>query len=229
MSELLLEDLDRDGAFREAMEKAFPMTRADFLRKAAIGGGALLAAVAAPGPTALSKQDDTSILNFDLTFEYMQAGFYTEAEMVGTVDAMGPDRARAAKVFGAHERAHVKILQGALGDAAVKKPFFDYQGVTESIEEFTRTMVAMEDLTTALLAGQTARIRSRGLVAAVFSLLTVEARHAAWVRHVAGVPVVGPAFDRPRSLRQVDEVVQATGFLGRRGTLRARGAPAFTG
>ena len=229
MTDLTLGQLDPDGALRDAFDQVHRTSRADFLRTAALGGGALLAAVALPAPPARGRQDDTSILNFDLTFEYMQAGFYTEAEMVGTIAKMDPDRARAAKVFGAHERAHVKILQDVLGDAAVKKPFFDYHGVTEDVDKFTRTMVAMEDLTTALLAGQTPRITSRGLVTALFSLLTVEARHASWVRHVAGFRPVGPAFDEPKSLAEVDDVVQATGFLGERGTLRARGAPAFTG
>jgi hypothetical protein len=229
MSDLTLEQLDEDGAFRDAMDRVYGDSRADFLKKAAIGGSALLAALWSPPPPARAKQDDTSILNFDLTFEYMQAAFYTEAEQVGTVDAMPPERARWARVFGAHERAHVRILKGALADAAVSKPFFNFRGVTEDEGEFTKTVVAMEDLTTALLAGQTPRVRSRGLVSALFSLLTVEARHAAWVRHVVGFQPVAGAFDEPRSLREVDSVVGSTNFLSKPPLMHARGAPRFTG
>jgi hypothetical protein len=160
----------------------------------------------------------------------MQAAFYTEAERTGTVAAMPPERARWARVFGAHERAHVGIIKDVLGDAAVRKPFFNFRGVTEDEDRFTRTVVAMEDLTTALLAGQTARLRSRGLVAALFSLLTVEARHAAWVRHVVGVRPVASAFDQPKTLAEVDRVVASTNFLpGGRPSMHARGAPRFTG
>jgi hypothetical protein len=229
MQELILEDVDQDGAFLDAIASTHGHTRAEFLRRAAIGGGALLAGLASPPPESMARVADSGILNFDLTFEYMQANFYTEAERVGTVAAMSPRQARWARVFGAHERAHVKILQDVLGSKAVKKPFFNFQGVTEDIDRFTKTAVAMEDLTTALLAGQAARFRSRGLVAAIFSLLTVEARHAAWVRHLSGfVPVAG-AFDEPKSLGQVGRVVEATNFIDSFPRTRAKGAMRFTG
>jgi hypothetical protein len=229
MNDLTLEELDRDGAFREAFDRVHRQSRAEFLGKAVVGGGALMAAVAVAPPPARAKKDDTEILNFDLAFEYMQAGFYTEAERVGTVDRLPANQARAARVFGTHERAHVEILKQVLGAAAIKKPFFNYRGVTEDPDDFIRTVVALEDLTTALLAGQSARLRSRQLIAAVFSLLTVEARHAAWVRHVAGTLPVGPAFDEPKTLAEVDEVIESTNFRARRPTTKGAGAPRFTG
>ena len=226
---LTLGDIDQDGAFTDAVAKVHGPTRAEFLRKAAVGGGALLAALAAPPPEALARADDTSILNFDLAFEYMQATFYTETERVGTIDRMRPEMARWARVFGAHERAHVRIIKSVLGEAAVKKPFFNFRGVTEDEDEFVRTAVAMEDITTALLAGQTPRLDSRPLVSALFSLLTVEARHAAWVRHVVGTnPVVG-AFDEPKSMGEVADVVDSTNFFARRPITAVQGAPRFTG
>ncbi|MFN2489750.1 MAG: ferritin-like domain-containing protein [Actinomycetota bacterium] len=229
MSDFTLEELDQDGAFCDALERVQGPTRAEFLRKAVVGGGTLLAALAAPPREALAKTDDISILNFDLTFEYLQATFYTETERVGTVDKMRPEMARWARVFGAHERAHVKILKDVLGDAGVKKPFFNFQGVTEDPTRFARTAVAMEDLTTALLAGQAPRINSRALVAAIFSLLTVEARHAAWVRNVVGFTPVVSAFDDPKSLTEVGRVVNDTNFIASRPQTQVRGAPRFTG
>nr|MBA2536833.1 ferritin-like domain-containing protein [Actinomycetota bacterium] len=153
-----------------------------------------------------------------------------ETERAGTVAAMEPAKAVWAKTLGAHERAHVKIIQQVLGDAAGKKPFFNFRGNTESEARFTRTAVAMEDLTTALLTGVTPALRSRGLAAAAFSLLTVEARHAAWARHLAGVvPTAGP-FDRPKSVSEVDRLVASTRFistLAPKTTARAR--PRFVG
>ncbi|CAN5674166.1 hypothetical protein BH24ACT26_BH24ACT26_13340 [soil metagenome] len=229
MSDLTIEDLDQDGAFCDAIARVHGPTRAEFLRKAAVGGAALLAAMAAPPPEALAKADDVSILNFDLTFEYMQASFYTEAERTGTIDSMRPEMARWARVFGEHERAHVKLLKGALGEAGVAKPFFNFQGVTEDGDRFAKTAVAMEDLTTALLSGQAPRLQSRGLVAVVFSLLTVEARHAAWVRHVVGFTPVTSAFDDPRSLTEVGRVVNDTNFIASRPKTQAKGDPRFTG
>ncbi|MGH3030067.1 MAG: hypothetical protein ACRDNE_04770, partial [Gaiellaceae bacterium] len=73
---LTIEELDRDGALLEAIGAVAGSTRAEFLRRAAIGSGALLAALAAPGaaPAARSKAQDTAILNYGLAFEYLQSG-----------------------------------------------------------------------------------------------------------------------------------------------------------
>jgi Ferritin-like domain len=70
----------------------------------------------------------------------------------------------------------------------------------------------MEDLTTALLTGVTPALRSQGLVAAAFSLLTVEARHAAWARHLSGIVPVAGAFDRAKPVSEVDRIVASTRF-----------------
>ena len=60
----------------------------------------------------------------------------------------------------------------------------------------------MEDLTVALLGGVTPRIQDRGLTAALFGLLTVEARHAAWARNIVGAtPAPRRSTSRGRSPR----------------------------
>lgn len=231
-SDLTLEELDTDGAIQEDIADLYGDSRADFLRKATLGGSALIAALAAPpvlvGKT--SKANDVRIFQYALNFEYLQATFYTESERSGTVAGMERAKAVWAKTLGAHERAHVKIIQQVLGDAAGKKPFFNFRGNTESEARFTRTAVAMEDLTTALLTGVTPALHSRGLAAAAFSLLTVEARHAAWARHLAGVVPVAGAFDRPKPVSEVDRIVASTRFistLAPKTTARAR--PRFVG
>lgn len=68
------------------------------------------------------------------------------------------------------------------------------------------------------------------MTAAVFSLLTVEARHAAWARRIVGTNPVTAAFDRPKSLREVDRLVANTKFTRTRPIVIARGhRPRFTG
>lgn len=215
MTDLTLEQLDRDGAIQEGIANLYGDSRAEFLRKAVIGGTTLLAALAAPpvleGRT--PKLNDVRIFQYALNFEYLQATFYTETERVGTVAKMGESKAVWARTLGAHERAHVRIIRKVLGKDATKKPFFNFHGNTESAQKFIRTAVAMEDLTTALLTGVTPMLRSRGLVAAAFSLLTVEARHAAWARHLSDiVPVSGP-FDRSKPVSEVDRIVASTHFI----------------
>jgi hypothetical protein len=172
---------------------------------------------------------DVDLLRFDLAFEYLQSAFYTEADRVGTVDRMSRPKRAWAEVLGAHERAHVRILRQVLGRAARPSPYFDFHGVTEREASFVATAVAMEDLTVALLLGQVARFQDRRLVAAVFSLLTVEARHAAWARDIDGFTASPAALDEPQSLAAVSRRVAATHFVARRPRTSTRKAPAFTG
>lgn len=232
-TDLTLEQLDGDGAIQESIAGLYGDSRANFLRKAVVGGATLIAALAKVPPLLAeqhSKESDVHIFQYALNFEYLQATFYTETERAGTVARMAARKAVWAKTLGAHERAHVKIIKHVLGPAATKRPFFDFHGNTEDEGRFTRTAVAMEDLTTALLTGVTPALRSRALVAAAFSLLTVEARHAAWARHISGiVPVAGP-FDRAKPVSEVDRIVGSTHFIS---TLvpktTARANPRFVG
>ncbi len=227
--DLTLADLDADGAIGDAVARLYGETRGGFLCKAALGSAAVAGALALPSRAAAAKLGDTGILNFDLVFEYLQASFYTEADRVGTVQRMSKPLEVWARTLGAHERAHVAILKKVLGRAAVKSPVFDFRGVTDSPAKFTKTAVAMEDLTVALLVGQAARFKNRQLSAAVFSLLTVEARHAAWARHLSGFTPVLASIDRPKTLSEVAHIVAQTHFISRRARLSSKRPPPFTG
>src|SRR4029453_5496933 len=127
---LTREPLDRGGALLESIAILHGDTRADLLRKAVVGTAAMLAVLAAPA-RASAAVSDVDILNFGLRFERLQASFYSEADELGTVGKMPAAKQRWAEVLGAHERAHVRILKKVLGKKAGKRPFFDFQGVTE--------------------------------------------------------------------------------------------------
>jgi hypothetical protein len=226
---LTLEQLDRDEALLESIAILQGETRAGFLRKAALGSAGMLAALAAPARAA-DNVSDVDILNFGLRFERLQATFYTQADELGTIRRMPAAKQHWAEVLGAHERAHVRILKKILGDKAGKRPFFDFHGVTETDDRFTRTAVAMEDLTVALLAGVTPRLHDRKLTAALFGLLTTEARHAAWARHIVGTTPVGPSVDEARTLDSVRGTVSRTHFIAAAPrTTSRRSRPRFTG
>jgi hypothetical protein len=226
--ELTLGDVDRDEALLEAVAELCGETRAGFLRGAALGGAALLGALSAPA-AADARLTDVGILNFGLRFERLQATFYTQAAQIGTVGRMGQARRTWAQTLGAHERAHVRILKQILGRKAGPSPFFDYGSAIETIDAFTRTAVAMEDLTVALLTGVTPRLHDRRLTAALFGLLTVEARHAAWARHIVAANPAPTAFDTARTLDSVSGVIARTHFIARGPRMTARRSPKFTG
>jgi len=228
LSSLTLAALDRDEALTEAIAELYGTTRAGFLRTAAFGGGLMLSTLASP-PEAAARVSDLGILNFGLRFERLQATFYTQAEELGTIGRM-PERKQVwARTLGAHERAHVRIIKQVLGPKAEGRPFFDFGAENETDRAFTATAVAMEDLTVALLSGVTPQVRDRGLTAALLGLLTVEARHAAWARHIVGSTPAAHAFDEPRTLRSVRGAVADTGFIARAPRTAASRRPRFTG
>jgi Ferritin-like domain len=224
-----LAEVDRDGALRETAAEAFPSTRGRFLRTLAAAGTAAVGALAVGRParavTGLSP-GDIAILRFDLVLEYLQAGLYTEAERIG---ALSPKTLGWARIVGAHERAHAQAIKGLLGAKAVPSPAFDFRGVTEREQPFIRTAVAFEELTSALLKWQAVRLDSRPVIAAVATLHSVEARHAAWIRRIVGLLPANVAFDEPAPQRQMARLIASTHFVASRPRTTARAQPPYTG
>jgi hypothetical protein len=224
-SELTLGELDRDGAIREAVAHAGD-TRARFLGKAVVGGAALLGALTAPARAGATTSSDVAILNYALTLEYLQAAFYTEAERLGAIRG---DLKQIPRQLGAVERAHVAAIQAALGRAAVKRPAFDFRGVTEDHAKFLKTAVAFEDLAAAAYKAQAARINSAALLAAAISIHSVEARHAAWMRFLAGVTPAASAFDKGKPISEVKAIVASTHFVVAHPKMASRKNPTYKG
>jgi Ferritin-like domain len=225
--DLTLDVLDQDGAIREAFENVGGDSRADFLRKATVGGAALVGALAVAPASSAQSRSDVAILNYALTLEYVQAAFYTEAEQAG---ALRGKPARAASVVGPVERAHVKAFRKALGRAAVKEPTFNFQGVTEDQAKFLETAVAFEDLAVAAYKAKAPEIQSPALLAVAVAIHSVEARHAAWMRRLVGILPAAKAFDDAIEEPEIRRIVASTGFIvAPADTSSAQEEPRFTG
>ena len=220
MTENDLDRFDRDGALAEARGG---LSRAGFL--AAAGTGALLALAPGARAAGLSK-NDVSVLNYALSLEYLQAAFYTESERSKALKGRSLE---AATQVGAVERAHVEAFHALLGKKAIKRPRFDFQGVTEDPKAFLKTAVAFEDLAVEAYKGQAPRLESEQVLAAALGIHTVEARHAAWMRYLNGITPAAAAFDDPRPKEEIDRIVRATGFVSARPKMAAQRAPRFTG
>jgi hypothetical protein len=222
----ILDDLDPDGESRATLVETLGVDRADLILGALAGAVAWTAGRAARAAGAGLTENDTRILRFDLQLEYLQATMYSQALRLGHLRPAVRD---AARVVGAHEWAHARALESILGARAVHRGYFNYHGVTEDERAFLRTAVAFEDLTAALLKYQAVRLDSRSVLAAAISLHSVEARHAAWLRRVAGVLPTLTAFDRPASQAQMRRLIISTHFVAKDPTTGARRAPGFTG
>jgi hypothetical protein len=214
---ITLAQLDADGAIQEAAHAVDPAgeaTRAEFFRKAAIGGGALtLGGVAFAGLPALalgapSKKQDVAILNYALTLEYLETEFYAQARAKA---GLRGETARFARVAGAHEAAHVAAIRKVLGSAAVAKPAFDFGAATGGQGAFQKTAIAVEDLGVSAYAGQGPRLKQVPVIRAALAIHSVEARHAAWIRSIVGQNPAPAAFDPARGMKQVLAV--AGGFI----------------
>jgi hypothetical protein len=183
-------------------------TRAGFLAGTAglIGGGALLGAPAAHA----ASPGDVAILNFALTLEELEAAFYAEAV---TRNGLTGDVLAAAKELGDHEVQHVAALRQVLGSAAIAKPTFDFGGTTASQTAFLAAAVKLEDLGVRAYKGQAPLIEDTAILKSALAIHTVEARHAALMRRLAGNVPAPRAVDPPLSRTQVLAEVAKTGFL----------------
>jgi rubrerythrin len=220
-----LERLDADGALADALEPLGGISRAGFLG-AGLGASLALLGLGAAPAGAQTPAGDVEILNYALTLEYLQASFYTEAERMG---ALRGRTERAAQAVGAVERAHVAAFQDLLGREAVKRPAFDFQGVTEKPAAFLKTAVAFEDLAVAAYKGQATRLQADATLAAAVAIHSVEARHAAWMRYLFGANPARSAFDEPSSKREVTQIVRSTNFVSAAPATKRRRQPRFTG
>lgn len=209
---LTLSDFDADGALHETFDELPRHSRSRFLSGAVRLGVVAFGALAMrPAPAAASAPSgDVAILNFALALEYLQSAFYTEAEQMG---ALTGALAHQANVVGAHERAHVQAFKAQLGSAAIKEPRFDFHGVTENPDAFRSTAVAFEDLAVAAYKEQAPRLQSRSYLAAALSIHSVEARHAAWIRRLAGFLPSAKPFDDPLGDSKVVDIVNSTHFV----------------
>lgn len=148
------------------------------------------------------------ILNFALTLEYLEAGFYRAG-----LSAPGLIPQRYIEVFstiGKHESQHVNALQSALGGAAVPEPKFDLTGrgkfpdILSNFQTYALVSQTLEDTGVAAYKGQAPRLTGGGdLLTTALRIHSVEARHAAEVRRVRGVRPWDGAFDKPLSKAQV--------------------------
>lgn len=162
-------------------------TRAQLLRRAIIGGGAVLGGAAMwalPQLTvaAPSAEQDKRVLNLVLAVEYVESAFYQEA--LAQAGLQG-DLKNFARIVAEHEKAHVAFLKQALGAAAEPAPRHDFGDKTKDAKSFTAAAIVLEDLVVATYNGQAVNLTPASLKAAA-RIVSVEGRHAAWIRSIVG-------------------------------------------
>jgi hypothetical protein len=219
-----LETVDVDGAVREMAAEA-GIDRAGFIKKGAIAGGGILVGSAIfdryldPAQAAISKKhsasNDVKILNYALTLEYLEAAFYAQAV---ANNAFSSDQFRLfGTTVAGHEAKHVEFLRGVIPSSKrVKKPAFDFGDAVKNPQTFAATAQVLEDTGVSAYLGQVGNIKQAVVLKAAASVVTVEARHAAWIRTLNADPANLPApasFDTAKSEAAVLKAVTGTGFI----------------
>jgi hypothetical protein len=183
--------------------------RRSFLRNALlVGVGATYVASVAGDPRSfLASSDaagvgtrlgpasnDLDILNYALTLEYLEAGFY---ERGIAADLLTGRELELVTPIRDHEVAHVQAVTDTitgLGGKPVKRPKLKFPADTfKDRDTFLATASIFEELGVKAYHGQVPLIQSVDLLGAAASIAGVESRHAAILADLTG----GDPFPRP--------------------------------
>lgn len=189
-------------------------SRSEFIRKTALaagiaGGGALLAGLPRLAASAPSQEQDVQILKLVLTLERFEQAFYTAALEAGSLE---DELLEYAETVAGHEREHVAFLEEALGNQAGAPPSFDFGERAVDPERFGPTAAQMEDLVVSAYNGQATNL-TKPILAAAARIVSVEARHAGWIRSILGQDPAPTATDVPRTAAQVREGLRRLGLV----------------
>ena len=193
-----------------------------------------------------NKINEQDVLNFALNLEYLEGEFYTYAVTGKSITSFGTGiKGRAnganptdgghtvggkqitfsdnlvrdmAAEIGSYERAHVVLLRGALGSAAVAMPTIDLSALGLGFgnqNDFLQLARILEDVGVTAYAGAAGFLKTPEIITAAAGLLGAEAEHAAAIRTqiarlqipttaVDGVDLVPPPSGQARQLFSID-------------------------
>jgi rubrerythrin len=187
-----------------------PIPRRRFLQLAggSVGAAALLSACgdsASAIDTSGFGEDDVGVLNFALTLEHVNAGFYA-ALVDAAILAYTPRQ--LAEWFAVQEEEHVTVLSEEIKKLG-GKPVAPLE-TSFSFDDEADALAQADELENAIAAGylgQLLSVKSEAAQNVVFAIHTVEARHAASFAHVRQESATPDgAFAKPSS---EDEALEA--------------------
>jgi rubrerythrin len=191
---------ERISPRRKAMQDFFNIGKKISLAAMPLALGSLFnKAYGQATPTAVNE-----VLNFALTLEYLEYHFYNYA-VVSTPNLIPAGAPRTAiTTIRDHEKAHVDLLKGALGNAA-RTPLefanFDFTAggtfgtVFIDYSTFLKVATAFEDTGVRAYKGQAPVLKGNAVLTTALQIHSVEARHASHIRQMLaanGAPSLKP-------------------------------------
>jgi hypothetical protein len=188
-------------------------SRRSFLRRGFAGAGVLAAGgglirIAGADAAAPSKAQDARIFNLALLLEYTENAFYGEALRLGKLTG---DLREYAQTVHTQDRQHMAVLKLQLGAKAAARPSFRFGPATRSPKAFSATAIKLEDLAVAAYNGQAGNLTKPALKAAA-AIVSVEARHAAWIRAINDLVAAPEAVDKPATAAEVTRGLHQIGL-----------------
>lgn len=144
--------------------------------------------------------DDIGILNFALLLEELEAAFYPAALKSGKIT--NPKERDYLSAIGNHEAQHVTFLRQVLGSNALfqtRDLSLNTAGLNALLtnrDKILSTAVTLEDLGVHAYNGAGPSLTNPTYILAAGSIVSVEGRHSAAVRELAGRPSTEPDSDR---------------------------------
>lgn len=210
-----LDEIDRDGAIRDAMD-GLGLTRRQALRNGAAGAVGAAAAggllIGAPEAMAKGRKTDLKVLQLAYLLEGLGVTFYGLAARGG--DLSGKTQLFAQTVYG-HEIAHRAFIANAIrgmGATPAAPPKFHFGSIPHDARRFRRNAEAIESMCVQVINGAGPLV-TRPLLAAAGELVSVEARHVSWIRQIIGVTPAPAAFDTTKTAAQTKRKLKSLGFV----------------
>jgi len=187
------------------------------MRSSTIVSAALLAVPSIQAAAPAGNITDADILNFALTLEHLEAAFYSQG--LAKYDAkafsnagFGDDTRQKIQAISDDETAHVNFLTSALTAAgATPVQACNYTFPHVDAKSFLAVSQLLEGVGVAAYLGAAGSIQNPAYLTAAATILTVEARHNAYIRLVNGESPFPGAFDTPMDPRAI--VTLATPFF----------------
>jgi hypothetical protein len=157
---------------------------------------------ASAATTAAANTGDLAILNYALTLEYLETGFYEKVIASGLFSGSA---AALIKSFGGQEKTHVEALKGAvekMGGTPAANPNGKFP--VTSASQVAQLAYTVENLGAAAYLGQAGNIQSPEVLATALAIHSVEARHAASLGTLVKKPITPDgAFAKPADMSTV--------------------------
>lgn len=173
---------------------------------AGVGLDALWRAAEPEPALAAARAGDEDILSFLLGLERLQVAFFTQALQGGR---LGPELRQFARTVVEQDTDHEERLKSLLG--AGGHTLQVHAEPVRGAAAFRRAAVTLKEAVLAAYVGEGANL-SAGRITPVASIVSVEARHAAWIRAIAGTTPAPRAADAAAPPRVVTAKIRRAGI-----------------